>query len=35
MVRLLDQLLGVIQFSDQGILKRDRKKLKRWQINID
>lgn len=26
MVRLLDQLLGVIQFSDQGILKIDGNK---------
>lgn len=35
MVRLLDQFLGVIQFSDQGILKRGREKVKRWQINSD
>lgn len=32
MVRLLNQLLGVIQFSYQSILRRDGKKLTRWQI---
>lgn len=27
MVRLLDQLLGVVQLSDQGVLKTDRKEM--------
>ncbi len=35
MVRLLNQLLGVLQFSYQGILKRHKNKLTCWQINWD
>lgn len=34
-VRVLDQLLGVIQFSYQGILGRNRKKLTRWRRDQD